>query len=54
MSKDTYYNDAKEEYDPDMILILAGIVPEQMEYLSYQDRVHILKSAGLDPDQYDF
>ena len=40
--------------DSEMILIDAGIVPEQMEFLPYKERVQILLSAGLDPEAFDF
>ena len=40
--------------DPEMILIEAGIDPEKMEYLRYDERVRILIAAGLDPAAFDF
>lgn len=35
-------------------LELAGIDPEELEYLDSDDRREVLEAAGLDPDEYDF
>lgn len=32
----------------------AGIDPEDLEYMSADERREILEDAGLDPDDYDF
>jgi hypothetical protein len=32
----------------------AGIDPEELEYMSGDERREILEDAGLDPDEYDF
>jgi len=35
-------------------LELAGIDPEELEYMDDEERREILEAAGLDPDEYDF
>ena len=32
----------------------AGIDPEELEYMSGDERREVLEDAGLDPDDYDF
>ena len=41
----------KEEHDE---LFQAGIDPEELEYMSADERREVLEDAGLDPDDYDF
>ena len=41
----------EEEHDE---LYEAGIDPEELEYMSGDERREILEDAGLDPDDYDF
>ena len=41
----------KEEHDE---LLQAGIDPEELEYMSADERREVLEDAGLDPDDYDF
>ena len=41
----------EEEHDE---LYVAGIDPEELEYMSGDERREILEDAGLDPDDYDF
>lgn len=43
----------KEEEDRDE-LYAAGIDPEELEYMSGDERREVLENAGLDPDDYDF
>lgn len=40
--------------ETDDVLILAGIDPEKMEYLSGGERREILIRAGLNPKDFDF
>ena len=42
----------KEEYEDE--LYAAGIDPEELEYMTREERREILEDAGLDPDDYDF
>ena len=35
-------------------LLQAGIDPEELEFMSGDERREILEDAGLDPDEYDF
>lgn len=35
-------------------LELAGIDPEELEYMDEAERREILEGAGLNPDEYDF
>ncbi len=41
----------KEDHDE---LYQAGIDPEELEYMSGDERREVLEEAGLDPDDYDF
>lgn len=41
----------KEEHDE---LLQARIDPEELEYMSADERKEVLEDAGLDPDDYDF
>ena len=41
----------KEEHNE---LYEAGIDPEELEYMSGDERREVLEDAGLDPDDYDF
>ena len=41
----------EEEHDE---LYEAGIDPEELEYMSGDERREVLEDAGLDPDDYDF
>lgn len=43
--------EAKEDHDE---LYQAGIDPEDLEYMSAEERREILEDAGLDPDDNDF
>ena len=43
----------KEKEDRDE-LYAAGIDPEELEYMSGDERRDVLENAGLDPDDYDF
>ena len=48
-------DDDEEDYDFDETeLELAGIDPEELEYMDEEERREILEEAGLDPDDYDF
>ena len=40
--------------DEDTELMLAGIDPEELEYMDAEERREVLEEAGLDPDDYDF
>ena len=42
----------KEEHEDE--LYAAGIDPEELEYMTGDERREILEDAGLDPDDYDF
>lgn len=46
-------NDSGEDYE-ETELELAGIDPEELEYMDDDERREILEDAGLDPDDYDF
>ena len=35
-------------------LIRAGIIPEVLEFMEEDERNKILKSAGLNPEDFDF
>ena len=53
------YDDDAEEYDDEFEeeyteLELAGIDPEELEFMDDDERREILEEAGLDPDDYDF
>ena len=41
----------KEDHDE---LYQAGIDPEELEYMSGDERREVLEEAGLDPGDYDF
>jgi len=43
-----------DEEDGDMELIDAGLDPEELEYMSADERREALEDAGLDPDDFDF
>lgn len=44
-----------EDYDFDETeLELAGIDPEELEYMDEDERRECLEEAGLDPDDFDF
>lgn len=45
-----------DDWDDDELteLELAGIDPEELEYMDDEERREILEEAGLDPDEYDF
>ena len=45
--------EASENEDHDE-LYEAGIDPEELEYMSGDERREVLEDAGLDPDDYDF
>ena len=34
--------------------ILAGINPEELEFMDGKERREVLEAAGLNPDDYDF
>lgn len=45
------------EDDDDEVLTeleLAGIDPEELEFMDDDERCEVLEEAGLDPDDYDF
>lgn len=44
-----YYDDSEETE-----LMRAGVVPEELEYMSGEERKKILEAAGLNPEEYDF
>ena len=46
-------NEFGEDYE-ETELELAGIDPEELEYMDDDERREILVDAGLDPDDYDF
>ena len=46
-------NEFGEDYE-ETELELAGIDPEELEYMCDDERREILEDAGLDPDDYDF
>ena len=48
--------DDEDDWDDDELteLELAGIDPEELEYMDDEERREILEEAGLDPDEYDF
>jgi len=46
--------DVERDDDELTELELAGINPEELEYMGEEERREILKLAGLDPDKYDF
>lgn len=59
MTKDSARNstwDDEDDWDDDELteLELAGIDPEELEYMDDEERREILEEAGLDPDEYDF
>ena len=46
-------NESEEDYE-ETELELAGIDPEELEYMDDDERREILEEAGLDPDEFDF
>ena len=40
--------------DDDYELELAGLDPEELEFMDSDERREALEEAGLDPDDYDF
>lgn len=46
-------NEFEKDYE-ETELELAGIDPEELEYMDDDERREILEDAGLDPDDYDF
>ena len=47
--------DEDSDGDEDLTeLELAGIDPEELEYMDEDERREVLEDAGLDPDDYDF
>ena len=48
--------DEEEDWDEDLKteLELAGIDPEELEFMDSDERRELLEEAGLDPDDYDF
>ena len=52
-SEFTLFSSIMEEEDRDE-LYAAGIDPEELEYMSGDERREVLENAGLDPDDYDF
>lgn len=53
---DLFHGDEEEEDEEELMtdLELAGIDPEELEYMDEDERREILEDAGLDPDDYDF
>ncbi|MBQ3165677.1 MAG: hypothetical protein IJC02_14300 [Lachnospiraceae bacterium] len=47
-----FHEDEDEEIMTD--LELAGLEPEELEYMDEHERKELLEDAGLDPDDYDF
>lgn len=47
------FSSIMEEEDRDE-LYAAGIDPEELEYMSGDERREVLENVGLDPDDYDF
>ena len=43
--------DTENDHDE---LYQAGIDPEDLEYMSFDERRAVLEDAGVDPDDYDF
>ena len=57
MTKDSARNNTwEDDWGDDELteLELAGIDPEELEYMDDEERREILEEAGLDPDEYDF
>lgn len=46
--------DYSGKLETDDVLVVAGIDPEVMEYMTGAERREILISAGLNPKEFDF
>lgn len=54
-AKNDIWDDEDDWNDDELTeLELAGIDPEELEYMDDEERREILEEAGLDPDEYDF
>ena len=47
-------NQIDEESDDETELEMAGLDPEELEFMDADGRREALEDAGLDPDDYDF
>lgn len=54
MLRDEHIGGASEYEDDDYELELAGLDPEELEYMDEDERREVLEEAGLDPDDFDF
>lgn len=43
-----------DDDDDDYELELAGLNPEELEFMDEDERREVLEEAGLDPDDFDF
>lgn len=50
MKKDTSTDFSDDDYE----LELAGLDPEELEFMNEDERREVLKEAGLDPDDFEF
>lgn len=46
--------DYSGKLETDDVLVVAGIDPEAMEYMTGEERREILIRAGLNPKEFDF
>lgn len=53
LAEEEQENDDLDDED-DYELEMAGIDPEELEFMDEDERREILEAAGLDPDEYDF
>lgn len=44
----------EDDDDEDYELELAGLNPEELEFMDEDERREVLEEAGLDPDDFDF
>ena len=53
---DSFLHEDEENKEAEMMtdLELAGLDPEELEYMDEDERRELLEYAGLDPDDYDF
>lgn len=52
---DSVVNEEYNEDDEELTeLELAGLDPEELEFMDDDERREVLEDAGLDPDDYDF
>lgn len=50
MKEDTSTDFSDDDYE----LELAGLDPEELEFMNEDERREVLEEAGLDPDDFDF